>query len=597
MSPAPGIPQPPSLPGLDVQEICARVEEKLAAGPWAGKVKPPARDLHHLASPGTSLSPGSAAEVTTFALGLSGRRRAARRQGRLSRLLLHFAAAALIALSGVAAACAPPGSSQVQVDSLPAVPGTEAALGNPVRTEASRYTDLVLLEGGTERWALMAPVALLASQGADLKPVLVDRQESGLTEQGAVYTVPGKPISVGTRDGRAQFLDPLAPAIRTGDPNPSVDQVRAQIMDTWQSDERFLGSRRAILGQPTVMDAAYNGAAAAEVGGTHNYADGVVLRVDDTAPVLMVADKALVESGAPVRAEDVVNVAIREGQRPLFNPGDVVNLKNVVMERQESNEGGQTDVFYIANAALEGASVEPTGKIDLQANLNQRLQRVDQDLAIQADELAADPAAAAALVGTPQPTPTAQVQTQSAARYMGPSFVDDFLIFWWLTNSGWYRGSTTIINNPSHSTSRPGGSYYYVPPRTGSATTAPNTTSTTSRSTAIQAARNAVSGQASGTGGGVAATAKSAAESSARVSAASNKAAVAAGAVSAASIGKSTSSVTSKAATSPSAARSAGAVTSSSSSTSRSSGSSSSSVRSSGSSGFGGSGASSSGAS
>jgi hypothetical protein len=311
--------------------------------------------------------------------------------------------------------------------------------------------------------------------------------------------------------------------------------------------------------------------------------------------VVQVTDKALLDSGKPLRPEDVVYVAIRNGDRALYEPGQVVTLHNVVMEQQQATVSGQDKptTFYVANAALDGARMEPTGKIDLQAALNNRLQRSDQALALQAEALTqAQPAP-----GTPGPAPTAQPgaqnQTTVIRDYRGPSFLDDFLIWMWLSNSGYYRGPSTVIVTPPSSPSRTGSGYYYVPPSSApSNAPAPNTT-TASQSTAVQAARNAVSGQAAGTGGGTAATLKSAADSSARVSAATNKAASVASDVSSASVGKSTTSATSRASSSSSsstAARSAGSTSvspgrsSSSGSVSSSSGSSSSR---SGSSGFG----------
>src|SRR5206468_2367854 len=117
-----------------------------------------------------------------------------------------------------------------------------------------------------------------------------------------------QPVKVGTRDGISQFLDPLIAAESTGSGDPS--QGKATIA-RWQEDERYLAPTRAIAGQPTVLDAAYNAEAAATAGGTHTYLNGVVLRVESDKPVLQLIDKALLESGKPARAEDIVYVAIR----------------------------------------------------------------------------------------------------------------------------------------------------------------------------------------------------------------------------------------------------------------------------------------------
>src|SRR4029077_1301419 len=151
-------------------------------------------------------------------------------------------------------------------------------------------------------------------------------------------------------------------------------------------------------GQPSVLDAAYNAAAAVSAGGTHTYLNGVVLRVEPDNPVLQVIDRSLLESGAPTRAEDVVYVAIRASERSLYDPGQVVNLRDVVVDKQTTDVNGQPTTVYVANAALDGARVEPTGKVDLQALLQPRLHRVDQDVALEGQTAAATPAAGA----TPQ---------------------------------------------------------------------------------------------------------------------------------------------------------------------------------------------------
>jgi hypothetical protein len=314
----------------------------------------------------------------------------------------------------------------------------------------------------------------------------------------------------------------------------------------------------------------------------------------------------LLESGRPTRVEDVVYVAIRPSERSLYDPGQVVNLRDVVMDKKATDVNGQSTNVYVANAALDGARVEPTTRVDLQSLLQPRLARVDQDLAAQTQ--------LATAAGTPQPAAPSATNTpgalapvqqpvivQQGGGFRGPSFVDDFLIFMWLSNSGFYRGGggTTIINNVPYSPSRPSGDVYYSAPPTPSGTS-PSTIASSqaaSRSTALEAARTSVSGQSSGTGGGVAATNKSAADSTARVSAATSKSASVAGEVSSASVGKSTASVASAPASST-ASRSAGSV---SAGTRGSAGTSSSSggkgIGGSSSGGFGGKGASGGGSS
>src|SRR5258708_4277658 len=330
--------------------------------------------------------------------------------------------------------------------------------------------------------------------------------------------------------------------------------------------------------------------------------NGVVLRGERDKAVLQVVDKALLESGRPTRVEDIVYVAIRPSERSLYDPGQVVNLRDVVMDKKATDVNGQSTNVYVANAALDGARVEPTTRVDLESLLQPRLARVDQDLAAQTQ-------VGAAAAGTPQPAAPSATNTpgalapvqqpvivQQGGGFRGPSFVDDFLIFMLLSNSGFYRGGggTTIINNVPYSPSRPSGDVYYSAPPTPSGTS-PSTIASSqaaSRSTALEAARTSVSGQSSGTGGGVAATNKSAADSTARVSAATSKSASVAGDVSSASVGKSTASVASSAAASSTASRSAGSV---SAGTRGSAGTSSSSggkgVGGGGSGGFGGTGA------
>jgi hypothetical protein len=517
-------------PAGEVIAVAERVDARLATSSW---------DLEALADEEPNVS--AAAEVAFFALKLAGKRRQARRGGRFGRLVVNFAVAACVALASVAAACdkpdASPEATAVALTQLPSDSASSASIASQPRAGPAQYTDLVLLDAGSDSqgWAVMAP-----RSGGDA-PVLVDRIGSGLDTVGDVYRMAAQPVAVGTRDGASQFLDPLQPATSTGS-EAQNGALNDQLVQRWSQDERYLAVTRAIAGQPTVLDAAYNAAAAVSAGGTHTYLDGVVLRVEPDQPVLQVIDRTLLLSGAPTRAEDVVYVAIRDSERSLYEPGRVVNLRDVVMDQQNTDINGQSTTVYVANAALDGARVEPTDNVNLQALLQPRLQRVDQDLTAQGQE---------ANAATPQSTPTpgaAPVQqpviVNNNGGFRGPSYIDDFLIFMWLSNSGFYRGRTVIINNPPPASGRPGGDTYYSPPPAPGGST-PSTVASSqaaSRSTALEAARTSVSGQSSGTGGGVAATNKSAADATARVSAATSKSAAAAGAVSAASVGKSISS-------------------------------------------------------
>ena len=548
-----------------------------------------------------------AAEVAAFALQLSGKRRQARRGGRFGRLIVRFALAACVALASVAAACAKPDATaeetQLAINQLPSVSGSSVAITAQPRASPAQFTDLLLLDPGSDA----QPWAVLQSSGAN-GPILVDRVGSGLDTPGTIYRLAAQPVTVGTRDGPSQFLDPLQPAESTGSDTATATASRERVSQSWAQDERYLAPTRAIAGRPTVLDAAYNAVAAADAGGTHTYVNGVVLRVEPDKPVLHVIDRGLLESGLPTRAEDVVYVAVRSNERSLYEPGQVVNLRDIVMNKQNTDVNGQATTVYVANAALDGARVEPIGSVDLQSLLQPRLQRVDQDLTAQTQ-----PAARAA-TATPAPgAPTAAPQQVIVQQSRGPSFIDDFLIWMWLSNSGFYRGPSVIINNPPPSPTRPsGGDVLYSPPPAPSSSSPSSVSSAqaASRSTALEASRSAVSGQAGGTGGGVAATNKSASDASARVSAATAKSASVAGDVSASSAGKSVSSVPSNSASST-ASRSAGTVSagtrgsagtvSGSSSSSKGIGSSSSGSKSiggsSGSSGFGGKGISGSGSS
>ncbi len=527
----------------DVDVVASELEARLSATPWT--------------PPGT-VAP--ATEVAAFALALSGKRTQARRGGRLGRLIAHFALAACLALASVAAACEKPNANpEATAAAISALPGTnpnDASIAAMPRGSPGNFADLLLVDPGsdTQPWAILVPRTSAQGQG----PILVDRIGAEMDDLGTVYRMAAQPVIVGTRDGPSQFLDPLTPADATG--TADVGQRQAEV-ERWQQDERYLAVTRAIKGEPTVLDAAYNAEAAANAGGTHTYTNGVVLRVEENAPVVQVIDRTLLESGRPTRAEDVVFVAIRDGDKALYEPGTVVTLRDVVIERQQTDIQGENTTIYVANAALDGARAEPTGKIDLQSLLQPRLQRVDQDLAAQTQDPGAQPAATAA-PGTPAP-----VQQPVVVNRGGGSFVPDFLIFMWLANSGFYRGPSVIINNPSSSPTRSGDVFYSPAPSTSSS--APSTVASSqadARATSLQASRSAVSGQSGGTGGGVAATSKSAADATARVSAATSKSASVAGDVSKASTGKSITSVPKG--TSSTASRSAGSVSSGSRGTS-----------------------------
>jgi hypothetical protein len=540
----------------------------------------------------------AAAEVAVFALNLAGKRRQARIGGRFSRLVVRFALAACVALASVASACAPPSASpeatQAAISALPSDSASTASITSRPRDGPAFFTDLLLLDPGSaaQPWALMMP----HSGGT---PILVDRVGAGLDTVGNVYRLAAQPVSVGTRDGPSQFLDALQPAtVASSDPQ-AANAARDQLVQQWAQDERYLAATRAIAGQPTVLDAAYNAAAAATAGGTHTYLSGIVLRVEPDSPVVVVIDRALLESGRPTRAEDLVYVAIRASETALYDPGQVVNLRDVVVDKQTTDVNGQSTTVYVANAALDGARVEPTDHVDLQALLQPRLETVNADLALQ-DQVASaaqspTPVSASQPTSTPggTPAPVQQPIIVQQSNNNNGAFIGDFLIFMWLTNGGFYRGGggTTIINNyPVNPSGRPGGSVYYSPPPapTGSSPSTIASSQAASRSTALEAARTSVSGQSSGTGGGVAATNKSAADATSHVSAATAKSASVAGAVSASSAGKSIASAPSG--TSSTASRSAGSVSSGSrGSVGSSSGSSGSSSSSGGSKGIGGS--------
>jgi hypothetical protein len=563
----------------DVLVIAERVNARLADG-WNTAAVDEVADVE------------TAAQVAVFALELAGKRQQARRGGRFGRLIVRFALAACLALSAVAAACdkpdATPEQTQTAIDQLPQVSGSQASITAQPRASPALFTDMQLLDAGSDS----RPWAVLQAPGGD-SPILVDRVGAGLDTVGQTYRLAAQPVSVGTRDGIAQFLDPLQQAVPSGGSVQPATSAGEQLEQRWSQDERYLAPTRAIAGHPSVLDAAYNASAAAAAGGTHDYTDGVVLRVEPDQPVMEVIDRSLLQSGAPTRAEDVVYVAIPPGDQSKYNPGQVVNLHNVAMSQQQTDVNGQPTTVYVANAALDGSTIDTVGNVDLQSLLQPRLQRVDQDLSAQAAQASGTPAPSAAPASTQTPAPAAGQPIIVQQRPSGPSFIDDFLIWMWLSNSGFYRGPSVIINNPSPSPSRPVQQVYYSPPPSTSST-APSTVAgsqAASRSTAIEAARSAVSGQAAGTGGGVAATNKSAADASTRAGAATAKAAAVAGAVSAASAGKSTASVASNTSSST-ASRSAGST---SAGTRGSAGLSSSSSSSSGGKGIGGASSSSSG--
>jgi hypothetical protein len=521
--------------GSDVLDIAERVNARLARGPWntaALEPKPSEAELE------------TAAEVAVFALELAGKRGQARRGGRFGRLIVTFALAACVALSSFAAACDKPDATaeetQTAINSLPSTSGSTASITAPARASPGLFTDMVLLDAGSDS----QPWAVLQTSDSS-SPILVDRVGAGLDTVGATYSLAAQPIAVGTRDGPSQFLDPLQPATYSSSVAKPVTAAVQQLEQRWSQDERYLAPTRAIAGQTTVLDAAYNAPAAAAAGGTHTYLNGVVLRAEPDKPVLSVIDKALLESGAPTRAEDVVYVAIQPSQQSSYNPGQVVNLRDVAMNQQQTDVDGQSTTLYIVDAAVNGARVEPTGSVDLQSLLQPRLQRVDQDIAASSQAVAGGTPAAAGATSTPGPTQAPQQIIVREQR--GPSFVDDFLIWMWLSNSGFYRGPSVIINNPPASSNRPSDqTYYSAPPRpSGSTPSTVANSQAASRSTALEAARSAVSGQSSGTGGGVAATNKSAAATSLAAGAATAKAASVASSVSAASTGKSAPSVSS----------------------------------------------------
>ena len=382
----------------EVHAVAERVDARLASNVW---------NLSAADSGAPDVS--AAAEVAVFALKLAGKRRQARsgagasaawwcashsrpasRWQRWPRHVTHRTP--LLEATAIA------------VSNLGTGAPDSVLISAPPRAGPAKFINLILLDAGSDAqpWAIMAPQYGQA-------PVLVDRVGAGLTDVGAIYTLAAQPVTVGTRDGVSQFLDPLEAGKVTGrDTSKPTDTpaspTRDQLVQRWGQDERYLAVTRAIAGQPTVLDAAYNAPAASAAGGTHTYLNGIVLRVEPDKPVLQVIDRALLESGAPTRAEDVVYVAIRASESSLYEPGQVVNLRDVVMDKQTTDVNGQPTTVYVANAALDGARVEPTDRVDLQALLQPRLQVVDQDLALQSQVASA--AGTPASASGPQPTAT-----------------------------------------------------------------------------------------------------------------------------------------------------------------------------------------------
>src|SRR5262249_30263959 len=146
---------------------------------------------------------------------LSGKRRQARRGGRFGRLVAGFALAACVALANVTAACEKPDASveatAVAIRELPTDTSASASIAAQPRASPAQFDDLLLLDAGTDAqpWALAVP------RGSDT-PVLLDRVGSGMDTVGDIYRLAARPITVGTRDGQSQFLDPLKPAESLG---------------------------------------------------------------------------------------------------------------------------------------------------------------------------------------------------------------------------------------------------------------------------------------------------------------------------------------------------------------------------------------------
>lgn len=551
-----------------VNHVARDVERRLACPSQAveGQIRPASGE-------------DAAVDIAVFALRLGGKRQATQRPGRTRRLVVRVAFAALLAVATITPGCGTSGSNApaVNVSSLPPVSGDNATITAPPGSGPALYQSLVLVQSST--WAVMVPTTALSSP----TPVLVANTNGALASVGQTYNVPAQPIPLNTRDGASQFLSPVAAPQAVGAFSGDPTALGTQVASAWQSDERFAAATRAIQGAPTVLDLAYNGAAAAKAGGTFTYTDGVVLGQDEQSPVVQVIDQALLQSGVPTRPEDVVYVAIRSNESSLYNPGQTVTLQNVAVVPQTVSTDAGSSTVDVANAALDGSNVQVTGQVDLQSLLQNRLAQTNAELALQSSDTAApsgspiangSPVAGATSQPAATPTPARnEPQTVVVNNHSGPSYMDDFLIYMWLTNSSFYRGPSYSVAYPARIPSTVTNNYYYVPPASAPSNAPASTVSSSpSQSTAVQASRVAVSGQAAGTGGGTGATSKSAAISSSQVSAATSKTAAAAGQVSTSSVGKSTSSVASSSGSDSSiASRSAGAGSSSGSSSSSSS--------------------------
>ena len=283
--------------------------------------------------------------------------------------------------------------------------------------------------------------------------------------RGRDYRLPAQPVMVGTRDGASQFLDPLQPATSPAASAKPVTDAANLVEQRWSQDERYLAPTRAIAGHTTVLDAAYNAAAAAAAGGTHTYLNGVVLRVEPDKPVLRSSTRRCSSRACPTRAEDVVYVAIRTASSRSYNPGQVVNLRDVVMDQQKTDiDGSQPRCTWPTPRSTERASSRPA--VSICSHCCSR--------ACSASTRTWPPGSQAGGRRDASPqrrTPSAtQVPQQVIVQQRGPSFVDDFLIWMWLSNTGFYRGPSVIINNPPPSSNRPGDSTYYSPPPTTSGT-------------------------------------------------------------------------------------------------------------------------------
>src|SRR5207237_8171546 len=125
-------------------------------------------------------------------------------------------------------------------------------------------------------------------------------------------------------------------------------------------------------------------------------------------------------------------------EQSLYNPGQVVNLRDVAVNQQSTDIDGQATTVYVANAALDGARVEPIGSVDLQSLLQPRLQRVDQDLTAEPQAVPGTPTRPVPTAGPGATTTTSTQPIIVQQRSGGPAFVDDFLIWMWLSNSGFY---------------------------------------------------------------------------------------------------------------------------------------------------------------